>query len=135
MGRSLLNFTKGKLKLVQSTQPLIFIQGATDYIRNILEVIRDKYCWLIRAGIVEDIGRSVNPNEVRYFGDIYWKEIPHNKFLGATTGKWMFDCIKNMILTEVMTLNKNVKRSLIDILSDMKSGEVVDPMAKQVKSH
>ena len=39
VGILLLNFTKGKLKLVHSTQPVFFIQCSTDYVSKILEVI------------------------------------------------------------------------------------------------
>ena len=95
---------------------LAFIQGSTDYIRKILEVIGDKYFRLIYAGVVEDMGRSVNPNEVRGFGGIYWKEISEKQLLGVTTGKWMFGCNTNMIQTGAMLLNKNVNRSSFHII-------------------
>ena len=61
VGSSLTNFTKCKLNLVHSTRTLFFFQGYRDYVRNIWEVVGDKYCWLICAGVVEDMGRSVNP--------------------------------------------------------------------------
>ena len=96
VGSLLLDFTKGKIKLLHSTRPLVFIQGSTDYVRKILEVIGDKYFRLICAGVVEDMGRNVNPNEVRGVGGIYWKEISHKQFPGVTTGKWMFGCSTNL---------------------------------------
>ena len=57
-----MNFTKVKLKLVHPARLLVFIQGSTDYTRKILEVIGDKYCQLVYAGVVEDMGISVKHN-------------------------------------------------------------------------
>ena len=65
-----MNFTKSKLKLVHSTQTLVFIQGSTDYVRNTMDAVGDKDCQFIWAGVVEDMGRSVNTKEVRGLGDI-----------------------------------------------------------------
>ena len=67
------NLTYCKLNLVHSTQSFFFIQGSTDYVRKILEVVVDKYYWLICAGVVEDMGRSVKPEEVICFECLYWK--------------------------------------------------------------
>ena len=80
VGSLLLDLTKGKIKSLHSTLPLVFIQGSTDYVRKILEVIGDKHFRLICAGVVEDMGRSVNPNEVRGVGRLYWKEISYKQF-------------------------------------------------------
>ena len=96
VGSLLMKFTKGKIKLVHSTRPLVFIQVSTDYVKKILEVIGDKYFRLICAGVVEDMGRSVNPNEVRGVGRLYWKEISHKQLSDVTTGKWMFGCSTNL---------------------------------------
>ena len=76
VGILLLNFTKGKLKLVHSPRPLVFIQGSTDYVRKILKVVGDKYFRLICSGVAEDMGRSVKPDEVRGFGVFIEKYIP-----------------------------------------------------------
>ena len=42
-----MNFTKSKLKLVHSTQTLVFIQGSTDYVRNTMDAVGDKDCQFI----------------------------------------------------------------------------------------
>ena len=73
--------------------------------------------FLICTGLVEDMGRSVKPNEVRGFGGIYWKEISHKQLLGVTTVKWMLGSITNLNRTGVMKLKKSLKRSLIHIFS------------------
>ena len=96
VGSLFLNFTKGKIKLVHSTRPLVFIQGSKECARKILEVIGYKDFRLVYAGVVEDMGRSVNPNEVRGVGGIYWKEISHKQLSDVTTGKWMFGCSTNL---------------------------------------
>ena len=119
---SLLNSTKGNLKLVKSTGLLVFIQGSTDFIRKILDVIGEKDCRLICAWVVEDMGKSAKPSEARVFGGLYWKEISRRQFSGVTKEKWMFGCSTNLRLTGVMQLNKNVKKSLIRIISDLESG-------------
>ena len=79
------------------------------------------------------MGNIVNPKEVRGYGGIYWKEIFHKQLSGATTGKWMFGCSTNLNRPGVVLLKKNLKRSLIHIISDLESEEVVDSMSKRVK--
>ena len=76
VGSLLLDLTKGKIKSLHSTLPLVFIQGSTDYVRKILKVVGDKYFRLICSGVAEDMGRSVKPDEVRGFGVFIEKYIP-----------------------------------------------------------
>ena len=55
------------------------------------------------------------------------------QFLGATIGKWIFGYSKNLNREGVIPLKNNMKRLLIDIISDLGGEEVVDLMPKRVK--